>query len=143
MDDAAKARAESITAHALADGNYEDFREPYRERLRWLKETNAHAFTEALAHYGRLVDNIAKGNDPLREWLDYGKQLGELSGRGTVYSVDESGLATEGASAMGALLLHLPNDQNIPALPLAIPRSLSDHQRATLDLLVRRKLAME
>ena len=143
MDDTAKSAAERRTAEAIANGPFEDFREGYRERLRWLKEARPGGFTEALAHYEQLVHNVAAGDDPMQEWLGYGKRLGELSGTGKVVTIDETGRALS-ASAFGQqLLLHLPDDINVPALPLAVPRVLSEHQKATLDLLVRRKLAIE
>jgi hypothetical protein len=144
MDDTAKARAEARTADAIASGPFEDFREAYRDRLRWLKESSPEGFTRALKHYDALVESIVAGTHPIEAWLDYGRRLGELSGKGRLMTIDASGRAQEAAGAAeGELLLHLPDDINIPALPLAIPRSLSDAQRASLDLLVRRKLSLE
>jgi hypothetical protein len=143
MDDTVKSAAEARTAQAIAEGPFHDFREGYRERLRWLKEARPEGFARALASYEQLVENIAKGDEPLHEWLTYGRRLGELSGAGKVVAIDESGRAQPAAQASGELLLHLPDDINVPALPLAVPRTLSEHQKATLDLLVRRKLAIE
>ena len=143
MDDTAKARAEARTAEAIASGPYQDFRDGFRERLRWLKEERPGDFSRALAAYETLVERIAQGADPLQQWLAYGQQLGELSGRGAVVGIDESGRSTGGASTAGRLMLHLPDDINVPALPLAIPRALSDAQKSTLALLVNRKLALE
>jgi len=143
MDDTARATAEQRTAEAIASSPFEDFREGYRERLRWLKETRPQGFTEALASYGQLVENIARGDDPLHEWLTYGKRLGELSGAGKMYAIDRTGAAQPVAQFEESLLLHLPDEINVPALPLAVPRDLSEAQRASLDLLVRRKLALE
>jgi hypothetical protein len=143
MDDTAKAQAEARTREAIEMGPYEDFREAYRERLRWLKDARAHAFTTALAHYETLVTSIAAGADPVREWLRYGQRLGELSGAGKVYAIDASGRAAAPTGAADEMLLHLPDDVGVPALPLAVPRAVSDHQRATLDLLVRRKLSLD
>ena len=143
MDDTAKARAEGRTREAIESGPYEDFREAYRERLRWLKEARGNAFTSALAHYETLVQSIADGGDPVREWLQYGRHLGELSGTGKVYAIDASGRALGPTGAADEMLLHLPDDVSVPALPLAVPRSISEHQKATLDLLVRRKLSLD
>ena len=142
MDDAAKALAETRTAEALADSPYQDFREVYREHLRWLKEADAQAFAQALSYYNeKLIPNIAGGSDPLHEWLDYGRTLAKLSGPGKIWGIDESGRA--GAESQGGLLLHLPDDINLRALPLAIPKQLSPHQKSTLDLLVNRKLSLD
>ena len=142
MDDTAKAQVESRTAEAVAASPYEDFREVYREHLRWLKESNPDGFAKALSYYNeQLIANIASGADPVREWLEYGRTLARLSGPGKVWSIDETGRAV--AEASEGLLLHLPDDINKRALPLAVPRNLSQHQKATLDLLVNRKLSLE
>jgi hypothetical protein len=143
MDDTVKATSEGRTRAAIEAGPYEDFREAYRERLRWLKETRGEAFTNALAQYEILVHSIAEGADPVRSWLQYGRRLGELSGAGKVYAIDASGRSLTPTGADGEMLLHLPDDVSVPALPLAVPRSISEHQKATLDLLVRRKLSLE
>jgi hypothetical protein len=143
MDDTVKATAEARTRDAILAGPYEDFREAYRDRLRWLKDARPAAFTTALAHYESLVENIAQGTDPLRAWLQYGRQLGELSGAGKVHAIDASGRSLSPTGAADEMLLHLPDDISVPALALAVPRTFSDHQKATLDLLVRRKLALE
>ena len=144
MDDTAKAVAETRTAEAIDAGPYADFRESYRERLRWLKEARPQSFSAAVESYETLVERVAAGADPIEAWLAYGQQLGELSGRGKVVAIDQSGREVQqpDGSANG-MVLHLPDDINVPALPLAIPRSLSAAQKATLDLLVRRKLSLE
>lgn len=144
MDDTAKARVEASSAEAIATGPFEDFREAYRERLRWLKESRPDAFAMALKHYEALVQSIAQGSHPIEAWLDYGRRLGELSGTGKLMAIDASGRARPASGASpDELLLHLPDDTAVPALALAIPRSLAPAQRASLDLLVRRKLALE
>jgi hypothetical protein len=146
MDDTAKAQVEARTAEAITNGPYQDFREDYRDRLRWLKETNPQGFSKALTYYNDiLAANIAAGHDPLREWVEYGRTLAKLSGPGRVYSIDETGRAVPAADFAdpNGLMLHLPDDTNVRALPLAVPRELSAAQRATLDLLVNRKLALE
>src|SRR5688572_7685263 len=143
MDDTVKTAAEALTAEAIAAGPYDDFREAYRDRLRWLKDARAQAFSEAVASYERLVADVANGSDPIGKWLEYGRQLGELSGRGKVVGIDESGRAGPANDSGTQLILHLPDDVSVPALPLAVPRQLSIHQRSTFDLLVRRKLALE
>jgi hypothetical protein len=144
MDDTVKARVEATTAEAIASGPFEDFREAYRERLRWLKESRPDEFARALKHYEALAESIADGGSPIDAWLDYGRRLGELSGAGKLLAIDATGRAHPATGASSdELLLHLPDDTSVPALALAIPRSLSDAQKASLDLLVRRKLALE
>ncbi len=143
MDDTVKARSEARTREAIEQSPFDDFREAYRERLRWLKEARPAAFADALSHYDALVQNIAQGADPLRAWLQYGRSLGELSGTGKVYAIDASGRALPPTGESNEMLLHLPDDVGVPALPLAVPRTISEHQKSALDLLVRRKLSLE
>lgn len=143
MDDTVKARAEARTEAAISEGPYQDFREAYRERLRWLKDARPDGFAKALQHYEELVQNIADGADVAAEWLRYGRFLGELSGDGNVVSIDPTGRSVAPTHASDQMLLHLPQDIGVPALALAIPRQITDAQRSTLDLLVRRKLSLE
>jgi hypothetical protein len=143
MDDTVKGRAEARTVEAISTGPFEDFREAYRERLRWLKESRPDAFTRALNHYDTLVERIANGGDVITEWLNYGRELGHLTGAGKLVAIDETGRAVTPSGSADQMLLHLPDDAAVPALALAVPRELSDAQRASFDLLVRRKLALE
>lgn len=143
MDDTVKTQVEAQTARAITDGPYEDFREAYRERLRWLKEARPTAFAEARAAYDALVEEIARGSNPVEQWLEYGKQLGELSGRGKIVGIDASGRSVQATSDGSTVILHLPDDISVPALPLAVPRNISEHQKSTIDLLVRRKLSLD
>lgn len=143
MDDTVKTQVEARTTRAITDGPYQDFREAYRERLRWLKEARPAAFTEARAAYDALVENIARGGNPVEQWLMYGKQLGELSGRGQIVGIDASGRSVQATSDGSTVILHLPDDISVPALPLAVPRHISEHQKSTIDLLVRRKLSLD
>lgn len=140
MDDTAKRRSDERTETAISTGKFADFREAYRERLRWLKETQPHGFTKALEHYNEvLVPNIAEGTDPIAEWIEYGRLLGQLSGRGQVLRIDETGRAHGFDGRLDGLILHLPDDTNVPALALAVPAVSSEAQQATLGLLVKQK----
>ena len=140
MDDTAKRLADERTDQAIGDAPFEDFREAYRERLRWLKDSQPQAFTRALSHYNDiLVPNIAAGAAPLAEWLEYGRLLGNLSGAGKVMQIDETGRAFPFTNGAEGLILHLPEDTNVPALALTVPKALSDAQKATLGLLVKNK----
>jgi hypothetical protein len=146
MDDTAKSQVDARTADAISGGPFQDFRDAYRQHLRWLKDTNPKGFSTALSYYNDiLAANIAAGHDPLHEWLEYGHTLARLSGPGTVYSIDETGraLPMSEISDTTTVLLYLPDDASVRAFPLAIPRELSSHQRATLDLLVNRKLSLD
>jgi len=150
MDDTAKRRAEELTEKAISEASLEDFRAVYRDRLRWLKDNKSAAFTRALAYYNDiLVANVENGGNAIMEWVEYGRQLGDLTAAGKVVRIDETGRArpyeTEAAKPaksanlanLDGLILHLPDDTNVPALALAVPRQLSDAQKATLQLLVR------
>ncbi|MGQ0813151.1 MAG: hypothetical protein ACT4O1_01645 [Gemmatimonadota bacterium] len=140
MNDTAKRRAEELTEAAITGAQLEDFRAAYRERLRWLKESQPQSFTKALSHYNDvLVPNVAEGADPIAEWIDYGTRLGELSGVGKVVRVDETGRAWPLDHNIAGLILHLPDDTGVPALALLVPRQLSDAQKATMQLLVKQK----
>ena len=139
MDDTPKVRAEELTEKAIARAPITDFRPAYRERLRWLKDNQPQAFSIALGHYNDvLVPNIANGAEPISEWIEYGKRLAELSGKGKVLRVDETGRADDFTADIGGLVLYVPDDTAIPALALAVPREPSDAQRATLELLIRK-----
>jgi hypothetical protein len=138
MDDAAKRRADERTDHALNEAPFEDFRATYRDRLRWLKDRQPQAFSKALSHYNDvLVPNIAAGADPLQEWIEYGKALGELSGTGRTVVIDETGRSSTFTGEQSGLVLHLPESTSVPALALMVPRALTDAQRATLSLLAK------
>jgi hypothetical protein len=140
MDDTAKRLADERTDQAISDAPFEDFREAYRERLRWLKDSQPQGFTRALSHYNDiLVPNIARGSDPLAEWIQYGGLLGNFSGKGKTVRIDETGRSHPFDESLDGLILHLPDDTNIPALALAVPKQLSEAQRATLNLLVKNK----
>lgn len=139
MNDTAKHRVEELTEKAISEASYEDFRDAYRERMRWLKDHDAPAFTNALAYYNDiLVSNLAGGNDVLREWIEYGRQLGNFTGTGKFLSIDGSGVASPYDGALGGLILHVPDDTAKPALALAVPRQMSDAQQATCTLLLPR-----
>lgn len=136
MDNTAKQRADAATDQAIEYAGLDDFREDYRERLRWLKDNRPQQFAQALSHYNDvLVPNVASGRDAIAEWLEYGRLLGELSGAGKSVTIDETGKAHKLGTVSG-LALHLPEDTGIPALRLAVPRDLTASQKATLQLLV-------
>src|SRR5688500_6524581 len=106
MDDTAKRLADERTDAAIGNAPYEDFREAYRDRLRWLKDNQPQAFSRAWSHYNDiLVPNIAAGADPLTEWLDYGRLLGNLSGKGNAVSIDETGRSYPFERSLEGLIL--------------------------------------
>lgn len=139
MNDTAKRRADELTEKAISEASYEDFRDAYRERMRWLKDNNAAAYTKALAYYNEiLVANLADGNDVIREWIQYGCELGNLTGSGEMLTIDASGRALPYAGSVAGLIIHVPADTAKPALALAVPRNMSAAQQATCKLLLPR-----
>jgi hypothetical protein len=120
-----------------------DPRPALRDRLRELRDADAAAFEEAKARYETAVGG-ADGDAALQSWIDYGRYLGDLAGEGRLMSVDATGFASpyEPPPSTGALLLHLPEDVGVPALPVMMPDAPTAAQQATLDLLVGRKLAL-
>ena len=140
-NDPQRTRAEARTDEAVAASGFEDPRVALRRRLKLLKDNQPAAFTRALEYYEQdLLPRIAEGADPLSEWLEYGRQLGDLTSPGRTMSVDAGGRARPYRSVLEeqTLVLHIPNDTAVDVLPLAIPRELSAAQRATFDLLVNR-----
>jgi hypothetical protein len=140
-NDSQKTRAEARTDEAVAASGFEDPRATLRRRLKHLKDNQPAAFTKAIEYYEQdLLPRIAEGADPLAEWLDYGRQLGDLTSPGRTMSVDESGRAQPFRSGLTqqTLVLHIPHDTSVDVLALAIPCEQSPAQRATLDLLVNR-----
>jgi hypothetical protein len=134
-------RADALFAAALRRQGARDPREHFRGMLRELKEKDAEGFRRAAAHHdGELVPAIvARGEDPLRAWLEYGRLIAELLAPGRTVFVSSDGAAGDDPSAAGEhpMVLHLPTSPREPARVLALPAHPSPAQRATLDLLVR------
>jgi hypothetical protein len=129
---------------ALAERGFADPRPALRERLRVLRELDPNAFEQAKARFESVVrDGLAAG-DVLDPWVDYGRYLGELTGAGILYHIDDEGRGApyEPPLASGAMLLHLPDDVATPALAVVLPVAPTAAQRATFDLLVGKKLAL-
>src|SRR5687768_15740504 len=145
MNETEKAMADRTSAEAFAAGPFLDPRQAFRDRLRRFREDQPAAFTAALEYYEqRLIPQTAGGGDPIMEWVAYGRRLGELAGRGKTVAVDATGRARDLESDFDAsqLILHLPEDTSVEALAIAVPRTMSDAQRATYDLLINRARAL-
>lgn len=134
--------AERRTEAAFAAGSYRDPRADYRAHLRALRARDVRAFERAVGAYEELVRSIVEGADPEREWLRYGSRLARETPGRTV-GVDVEGRAEPWHEPVGHeragrphLVLHLPEDGRQPAWPLAVPRSPSAAQAASLALLV-------
>ena len=145
MSDSEKATAEKRSDDAFSAGPFQDPRGAFRERLRSFRESEPAAFKSALAYFEqKLIPQIAGGSDPIVEWVNYGRRLGELTGRGKTYAVDPTGRARPLGDDFSAdqLILHVPDDTAVAALAIALPRELSAPQQATYDLLISRARAL-
>jgi len=143
MDAELRARAESRLAEAARSHGLADPRPPYRERLRLLKQTQPDAFDRAREHYEQRVLHDLAAHDPLPVWIEYGRFLASLSADGSTLSVDASGRATPWTGeALPGLVLFVPEDTASEVLVLSQPAEPSPAQRATVDLLVERKLGL-
>ncbi len=121
----------AVTDHGLADP-----RKELRDRLRWLKGAHPEAFERAVRYYEeRTLPQLAEG-DPLAAWVEYARELGELTAEGRVVSVDATGRA-RAWSGEADLVLFVPSDDRETAFAALSPAEPSPAQRATYDLLVR------
>lgn len=128
---------------ALGRASVRDPRDSYRERLRLLREQEPLAFEEARRYYEEtLVPRVAgQDSDPVLEWFEYGRFLAESTSAGKnarIVVVDQSGRANDYTPPppLDHLILHIPDDNRTPVLPLSTPRQLTPPQQATFDLLV-------
>jgi len=136
-----KTEAEARTDEAFAGGDLEDPRAVLRARMKYFREARPASFTAALEYYDQvLVRRIAGGSDPVAEWIEYGKRLGDLTSRGETFAIDTSGRARpyRAPAPADALVLHIPDDTAVEALSISRPRQMSPAQRATYDLLIGR-----
>jgi hypothetical protein len=139
-----RTRADTRLQQAAAEAGCDDPRPPLRSRLRELKEVNPAAFERALAHYEQTVlPGLAGADEPLGHWVDYVRFVGELASPGRVVAIDGSGRAVPYlAPESGWLVLFLPEDAGSPVLVALVAASPTPAQRATVDLLVHRRLSL-
>lgn len=139
-------KADKAIEEALARSGARDPREFYRDRLRELKQASLEAYEEAVTYYREtLVPVVAAGGlDPLVAWTEYGRTLAELTAPGRTVSIDSTGRAEPYAAPAGPdhLVLHMPDAKNGRALLVALPRKLSEAQRACYDWLVQGRLKL-
>lgn len=133
---------ESRYEAALAERELEDVRPLYRELLVRLRDRDEEAYEEGVRRYDEdVAPAVADAGDPLAPWLAYGAWLAGRLAAGRLCAVAPDGRAVEAdelppeALEPRVLLLHLPDDDGTPALPLAVPADPSDHQAATRELL--------
>jgi hypothetical protein len=144
MDADERAQAESRLEQEAAVLGLADPRPALRARLRELRDLDAAAFGRAVAHYEQVVVPALAGADPVAAWLDYGRFVGQLTSAGTLTAIDGAGRATGFAPplAPATLVLFVPDDLAVAPLVAAAPLQPTPAQRATLDLLVHRRLTL-
>lgn len=135
--------AERRFREALERQGARDPRDHYREQLKALRQSDPAAYEAALAHFEtRLLPEVAREDgDPIAAWLEYGRVLATLRHPGETVVIDPGGRSRPYSMpvAADALVLHLPDSAREPAVAIGLPAELSPAQRATFDLLVRRK----
>ncbi|HYH81571.1 MAG TPA: hypothetical protein VEX86_17330 [Longimicrobium sp.] len=136
-----RARADARFARVLQETGARDPRDFYRKQLVALKAADAGAYRRALAYYDEtLTPAVARDDsDAVGEWLEYGRFLATLTGPGRTVQIDGDGRATDYQRPVppDALVLHLPDRSNAPAVTVGLPNSLTPAQRANYDLLVK------
>jgi hypothetical protein len=136
-----RARADERFARVLQETGARDPRDFYRKQLVALKAADAAAYRRALAYYEQeLIPAVARDDsDAVGEWLEYGRFLATLTGPGRTVQIDGEGRAADYARPVpsDALVLHLSERTNAPAVIVGLPNSLTPAQRANYDLLVK------
>ncbi|MGH7503858.1 MAG: hypothetical protein ACREL7_19185 [Longimicrobiales bacterium] len=134
---------ERLTA-AQAESGLVDSRASYRARLRALRASDEDAFRRANEHYDReVMPRIASGRGAIDAWIEYGRLLGELTGPGRLVAVDGSGRSRphEAPYQRGMLVLYMPETGG-DVFAVALPLELTAAQRATVGLLVEKRLSI-
>jgi hypothetical protein len=129
---------------SLRRAGVRDPRGPYRELLRELKARDPAAYREAAEYYEQklLREVVRPENDPLLEWVEYGRLLTSLFMPGEAVQIDATGRSSQYSKPADAdaLILHLPTSRGARAIVIAQPAALSVAQHATHDLLVDQDL---
>jgi hypothetical protein len=145
MDPQLRSRAEARLQDAAKRLGLSDPRPSYRERLRVLREQHPEAFSRAIAHYETgVLPALAEASDPMAVWTAYGGFLARLTAEGNAYRVDTSGRSQPFRPPVtrGELVLFLPDEPAADVLVMAMPDAATPAQTATIDLLIKRKLAL-
>ena len=124
---------------SLEELGLEDVRPLYRALLKRLKTEDPDAYADAVRRFeDEVKPAVEEGDDPLGEWLAYGRWLAGRLAPGRDVAVDPSGRSEElgdGTPPEGSLLLHLPESTRRRAVELALPAEPTDHQEAARELL--------
>ena len=145
MGSGIKEKAEARLAEALRDTGAVDPRSVCREMLRELKQRGQDLYDDAISEYENSVVAGIGGEktDPLETWLLYALKLAERIHPGRDVVIDGTGRATplEPPPSWRDLVLHLPRDSRSPCLIVGRPPELTRAQRATVAVLVTRKVS--
>lgn len=123
---------------ALERHGLRDVQPLYRELLLRLKAADPDLYRRAVTRYEEeVVPRLEGEEEPLAVWVGYGAWLAARLQAGRVVAIDESGRAetVDGDPPLGPLLLHLPDERDVPATVLALPADPSPPQRTTVELL--------
>lgn len=141
MVDELQDRADRRFQTALDETGARDPREFYRGLLRELKQQDGDAYEAAVVRWRtEVVEPLARGDgDPLERWLRFGVGLAQELHSGRTVVIDGEGRARpyEPPPSWEGLILHLPDDRKVKAVPVGLPPEPSPAQRATVDLLVK------
>jgi hypothetical protein len=140
-----RARAEARLEQKVRESGARDPRKFYEERLAELAERDPRAHKDALEYAERtLYPTVASGDaDPVAAWTEFGRRLADAAASGKTVNVDGSGRSSpySNPAPSDVLVLHLPQAGG-RAMLVALPKELSEAQRATYDWLVSGKLKM-
>lgn len=124
---------------ALERLEIQDVRPLYRALLKRLKTEDPDAYADAVRHFeDEVKPAVEASDDPLGEWLEYGRWLADRLAPGRDVAVDPTGRSEElgsGPPPEGSLLLHLPESTRRRALELALPAEPTEFQREARELL--------
>ncbi len=124
-----------------------DPRESYRGLLRQLKSRDEATYQEMVSRWkSEVIEPIQQGEaEPLQAWLRFGVGLASTLHPGRTVVVDEEGRShtLEDLPDWRNLILHLPEDRGVRAIPISLPPDPTGAQSATVDLLVEGKLKLE
>ena len=138
-------KAEARLAEALGDTGAVDPRPACREFLRELQGHGQDPYDDAISAYQNSVVARIGGEkaDPLETWLLYACELAERIRPGRDVVIDGTGRATplKPPPSWRDLILHLPKDSRSPCLIVGQPPELTRAQRATVAVLVSRKVS--
>jgi len=140
-----RARVDARFGEVLAANGLADSRDEFRRRLRELKARNPESYRRAAQYYeSEVAQKLVGESGALAAWIEYGRVLCALSGESRTVAIDATGRARpfSGEYEAGTLVLVIPEDTREEPLASAVPLEPSAAQRATLDLLVHRRLAL-